>query len=345
MNSLGAREANLDSPGQIRPGAKSSRMQARITIAAELLYNCRVTIRHFSRTVGLARRNFFANGRRNFFSVLTVILGSLAIGAVFTVNANVNTYIDDLIARGGGPNLFVRTRNSQLVLTETDLSALRALTSVRYLVPNAALPVNLIVHSESFEITAHRHAKNYSRARPVETLAGQFLSDWDENMSSKNIVLSPAAVEKLGLAEPIGTSLTLSVDGQTYPVEVIGVAKPLFEPNERGLAWLPTRLFEQAVGARGIASLILGFTSYSLLDDYEAQVLGILEPHYGKQIEIYNPKQSFEAIRKDYQVFIRAGAIVGVLALLAGSVGVQAFDLFGDKLSRNLSRFELTDGD
>ncbi len=284
---------------------------------------------HFIRTLGLARRNFIANGKRNVFSVLTVILGSMAIGAVFTVNANVDAYIDELIARSGGPNLSLHLRSQQLSFSEADMNALKAISSVRYLVPDAMSPTNFLVNGSSIEITAIQTSESYTLARPIELVDGQFLSAWDQTQPSKNIVLSPVAVDKLKLEHPIGMTLTINFEGHSFPAQVIGVAKPLYDTNERGLAWLPGNFFQSLTGFRGNAGMILGFSSYENLDFFEQRTQEVLNARYENLYEIYNPRQMFEATRNDYRIFIQAGAIIGVLALMAGSVGVMNMMLVG----------------
>lgn len=256
----------------------------------------------------------------------------MAIGAVFTVNANVDVYIDELIARSGGPNLFLSLRSAQLSFSEADIQALGSLPSSRYVVGDNVAPVNVLINGESRELVGHMAGKDYPLARPIQLLQGQFLTEWDAKIPSKNIVLSPGAVSKLGLDAPIGHSLTLNLDGRSFPATIIGIAKPLYDTNDRGFIWIPENLFQELIQSRNTRAVIIGFSAYDKLDEFERLTVEAVEPRFGKNYEIFNPRQNFETTRGEYRIFIQAGAIIGFLALLAGSVGVMNMMLIGVQL-------------
>jgi putative ABC transport system permease protein len=290
-----------------------------------------VKIHHFIRTLGLARRNFFANRKRNLFSILTVILGSLAIGAVFTVNNNVDVHIDQLIARSGGPNIYVNLRQPPLIFQEADITALKSLASVRYVTVDSQIAVNARNRGEAEGLVVNYVGEDYQKARPIEVVAGQFISSWDLNSPSNNIVLSSEAATKLKLPNPIGETITINVDERNVLVNIIGIANPLYD-SDRGMAWISDNLYRQISRPGFQSSLIVGFSSYDHLDFLESNVTELLGPKFKNNFEIYNPRRNFESIRNDYQIFIKAGAIVGILALMAGSVGVMNMMLIGIQL-------------
>ncbi len=277
----------------------------------------------FLRTLRLAGRNFLANKKRNLFSVFTVVLGSMSIGAVFTVNENVEAHIEELIARTGGPNLFISLRGQNF--DPSDLKELSSMTSVRYLVLDSTSPLNVLWESKSVRMLGIATSALYREARPLKLMQGSFLSEWDHKLSSRNIVVSPQALKELALSEKdsLGKSISMNWKGQTLIGTIIGVASPLFDNNDRGYLWMTEALMQSVSQEINQQSLILGFPSYARLESYESEVLQLLSKKYGESVEIYNPRKNFEMMRNDYQMFIRSGLVVGLLSLLAGSVGVM----------------------
>ncbi len=247
----------------------------------------------------------------------------MSIGAVFTVNDNVDVYIDKLIARSGGPNLFVSLQSGGF--DEVDIQKISGMTSVRYLSFDFTTPLNVLWESKSFRMYGILASPSYVDARPVEVMAGSFLSEWDYKAPSNNVVVSPQTLKTLGLSyqEAIGKPLSLNLKDRTLIGTIVGVAIPRFDNNDRGYVWATETLVQGLTQSTGRGSMIVGFPFYSELENYEATLREVLSKKYGEGFEIYNPKKYFELMRNDYQMFIRAGLVVGLLALLAGSVGVM----------------------
>jgi ABC-type antimicrobial peptide transport system permease subunit len=289
-------------------------------------------LKHFVRTLGLARRNFIANFRRNFFSILTVAFGALAIGAIFTVNENVNDLVNTLMSRSGGPNLYISLRARDAGFDPADLNAIKSLTSLRYMSRDQTFEVNAVRGAKSHPIAAVAVDAGYKLARSVQLIEGQYFSDWDLQQPSANAVISEQGARALGLENPVGSTLPLFADGHTTLVQIIGVAIPLYDKNDRGTIWLAESTFDNIRQTRTIDAFTLGVSTYKHLSQFEEDVRALLEPKYKEHIEIHNPQGFFASLRAEYMIFIYAGAVIGLLSLLAGSAGVMNIMLMSIQL-------------
>lgn len=252
--------------------------------------------------------------------------------AIFTVNENINDLVETLMSRSGGPNIYISLRARDAAFDPADLSAIKSLTSLRYMSRDQTFVVNAVRGTKSYQINAVAVDADYRLARSLQMVEGQYFSDWDLSQPSANAVISEEAVRALNLENPVGTMLPLFVDGRTSLVQIIGVANPLFDKNDRGTIWLAERTFENVLNSSAVEAFILGASTYKNLNQFEQDVRDLLEPKYKEHLEIHNPQAFFASVRAEYMTFIYAGAVIGLLSLLAGSAGVMNIMLMSIQL-------------
>lgn len=285
------------------------------------------------RTLLLSIRNIFANKKQNLLAISTVILGSLTISTVFTVNANVDRYIDHLISKNGGANLFVKLTNHEHYFDFKDFDSIRSIASTSYIVLDESLSVSLKYKKNAMSSQAILFETDYPKARPVKIIEGQRFGPLENFQARNNVILNPAVIKQLDIKEPIGKSITVnSWDDRQLVLKIVGVAEAQFDSNGRPTIWLPKTSFSYLVDTDKFSSLILGTNSYSNLDNYEEMVREQLETQFNYELNFYNPRLYFEKLRSEYETFIKAGAIIGLLALLGGTLGVLNLMLMSIKL-------------
>lgn len=289
------------------------------------------------RSLNLALKIAWASKWMSLLSVSTVLLGAASITSTMTINHNVELYIDDLVRKFGGPTLRLQLSSESFKNFEyDDLEFIRQHPDVVYVVPersNEGLSVNY--NGRKYDGELKMMEDKIVSVDPLKIISGRSLNALDTD--SQNVILSKRMAKRLKIPfVPAGGVLVLArIHDRASPVRVVGIYEIDEAVNfDAGELMVREPLFLALDGQTKMRTLIVRARHLDQLDAM-AQFFSVsLVNRFGHSVRIINTKEKTDLIKNDFDSMLLAGYVLGLLALLSGTVGMMNVMLLNVRLRR-----------
>lgn len=291
-----------------------------------------------SRALGLAWRNLVASRWRTMLSLSTILLGSIAVVATFTINQNVDSYIEKLTEKNGGPTLrMILPARKDMEFNQQDIDLISTTDSVVRVAPILTTE-NIVFRwdENTFNPTVTGVTASSLDIEPLVVDTGSGFGPLDFADLKPNIVVSPETVKNLKIDDPIGKTIIGKLSSREILFRIIGVGKSVggqFD-FDRGSIWMTSDLYRDLMGQRGMNRLAVRLESFDNMDVMEKALVSIFQRKFGRTLRVLNPRNDLERAKAQMKSLVYAGMALGVLALFSGSVGIMNVMLVGIKLRR-----------
>ncbi|MBT7608270.1 MAG: ABC transporter permease [Bacteriovoracaceae bacterium] len=282
-------------------------------------------MRTLFRAIGNAYKNVTAVKWKSFLASFTILIGSLAISATFTLNKNLDKYVEYLINKDGGARIYAYKKGREETYTKAQMELLNKLPIVRAAYPLlTANGFNLRNLDENARVTVNGLTFKNTKTINQRLAYGKNFSEIEFEYNEPVVLLNIAAVEKLKEVGVIGNDLVLrSSAGLEYIVKVVGVLKN--DPNGRikPKMWTPLPFFKDITGTESFHTLEIIVKHYSWMNWLENYIHKSMKDPLESPDYTYNPLKQYQEKTEEMDSLIILGYILGGLALLAGSVGAM----------------------
>ncbi len=298
-----------------------------------------------------AFRNLLANKTRSILTMLGIIIGTGAVIAILSVGAGAQDAIQAEISSVGSNLIYVMSGVSFaddseepdkiIPLTRQDAEAIADTTRTTYVAgvaPEVSRSGTITYDGESVSLSVTGTTSDYLYVRNYVVEYGAFITDSDEQSSSRVVVLGADTAESLfGDAE---SALGETVRINSIPFEVVGVleskggsALPMFSSDELAIVPLTTaqdRLFADTYNSRygDVVDYISVSADEGMSDEAMEEIRLILrEEHdvnYGEDDFTLTSQESiagvFDQVTNMFTIFLGA---VAAISLLVGGIGIM----------------------
>lgn len=290
-----------------------------------------------NRAFGLAKRSIMASKWRSALSLSTILLGAVAVVATFTINENVDSYIDMLIKKSGGPILKAVIRGPRnLEFTPLDFKLINSIPGVVRVDPiNQSSSVVFRHDLQIFSPSVIGLNPRSTDLEYIKVVQGRTFSDADFLAGTADAIVSPEFLKSLKIDDGVGSVIRGRLDRRDFLVRVIGVAT-MEDRQEKddGSVWITTSFYKSLFGRKGNVSVAVLLKDFSLMDLTERSLKSLFEVKYGKDLRIINPRKALEKQKNEMKALVYSGMILGILALMSGSVGIMNVMMVGVRLRR-----------
>lgn len=294
---------------------------------------------HYLRIIPRAFENAFRTVKavrwKSYIAMTTILIGSLAITTTFTISQNVDGYVEYLIDQDGGPRVTAYNFDQKVYFNQKDLDQFKNISAVKnvFSMEEANEAFRLKDKNSTFKILAVTK-ENYKQLS-YKMIEGNFFGPLDFVDVRQNIVVSPEAINKLGMILPIGKSLNIKVKGSgEIKARIIGIARPTGNEYDQGLVWIPFPVFKDVTGKKHLSVMHILSKGTDWMNWLENFSSTSFQQKFGSNIWVLNPLQKFIEQKNQLGAFIQMGYILGFLALIAGSIGSTSVMIFNVNLRR-----------
>ncbi len=268
--------------------------------------------------------NILAFRNRSLIAILTMLLGSIATVATFTINANVNYFFDSIIERSGGPMLVADFDAGVGSFNKNDIEVIKGVPIVKGVFGFRS--TNQVTLRKG-DLTAvpflFAAPPEFNSFWPVAVQSGTFLSHLDEWENSNAIVLSPLMAKKLSIDANSLEQITVNYESRSIPSKVVGIAIPANADWDSGWAWMPQRSFVDLFPDFPIMTLRIRVDNYQNLFEAERALNALLKSRFARPPTISNPASWLLNRKREFNVLVSTGYVLGILALFSGSIGIM----------------------
>ena len=292
-------------------------------------------LRIFIRAFENAYRSVNAVKWKSGISLITILIGSLAITTTFTISKNVDGFVDYLIEENGGPKVSAFNFATDAKFGDEELQKFKQVSVIKKVFGTDAEKIKARFEDKSFMLSLIAVTADNWRHIPYELISGNFISEMDQVNSPNTIVLSKEAVKNFGLLPAIGRFVTVKIKGSDeIRLKVIGVANLKGNDFDRGSAWVNFPLYKELTGKKAVGQLHIVSNEAKWMNWVESFAKELLSKKFGTDIWIYNPLEQFMEQKDQLHIFIQMGYILGFLALIAGSIGSTSVMILNVNLRR-----------
>lgn len=269
-------------------------------------------------------------------SILTILIGSLAIAATFTISKNIDSYVSFLINKNGGPKITILNLSKSLTFTPEDVHYYRKISVVEkaYLSSFTASIIRNGSKSSGLEMVSV--SEDNLRYMEFKLKRGRFFSSSSFLKNSNEMVLSVKAAKKLNFNPSLHTHVSVKLKNSSeISLNVIGIIDPSSEAIEdTGKTWVAHPLFEELSGVKIFNEMHVVAKSSNWMVWLEKFSHDYFEPRLDGNLWILNPIANFMERKKQLESFIQISYFLGFLALLAGSIGSTSLMILNVNLRR-----------
>lgn len=289
----------------------------------------------FTRAVFSAYRSVSSVKWKSMISMITIFIGSLAITATFTIGSNVDTYVDYLININGGPKVTAYNYSQSEIFSENDLKIYRGISSVKESFLSSESIVNFRYKDKALRFKTIPITKDNWTSHSLKILSGSMISPFKKGRVSLSVVLSEEAIKKLKMPLPVGKFVSVKMKGGgEIQLKIIGITKSDGYSFDQGTAYVPHEVFRDISGEKGLTQLSVVGSGANFMNWIENFSNTFLKKKFGENLWIYNPLSQFLEQKAQLSVFIEMGYVLGLLALVAGSIGATSVMIFNINLRR-----------
>jgi putative ABC transport system permease protein len=287
-----------------------------------------------AKSIKLAFRNCASRKLMSFLSLMTVTLGAVALTATFIVNENVNSYIDAMVDRFGGPTLRIILRGPHDYFRSQDLEQFAKHPDVVAAFEYGTFGPIKIRYLEKFENADVVMIASDTLLKNEFMVSGRRIQALDEESNFVN--LSYNLTQKLKLnPDDLAAEMFLTMGHRSARVRVAGVYKPdELLGTDPGTVYIPKNMFLFLSGQEHPKTVMIEATNIRFLDRIESHFkTDLLEP-FRDRVTVLNAKTRVARTEKDLQNLVKAGIALGLISVLAGSLGMMNMMLLTIKIRK-----------
>ena len=286
-------------------------------------------LRVIRRIFSLSCRNVSAVKWKALISVSTILIGSLAITATFTISENIDVYVKYLIDENGGPKITTYFYSQTENVENSDFDKIRSASKVRSVFGETDASVESRYEDASTKLSLKAIDINNYNKNSVNMITGRFYNKLDFVDPKATIILSKNAVEKLKIDKPLGKLVSIRTSEGDILLRIIGVARSSGNSYGQSSAWTSMNNFYALTGNKFMTSISIVSESSSWMNWSQK-----FEKKFGNAFWVQNPLQDFMEMKERLETFVRMGYILGFLALIAGSIGATSVMILNVNLRR-----------
>lgn len=272
---------------------------------------------------------------KSMISMTTIFIGSLAITTTFTISKNVDSYVDHLIDKNGGPRVSAVNFSSREKFSNLEIQKLKKISIIKKVFATDETSVNVRRLHKNITLQLNSVDENNWLHLPYTLKSGVFVSPLDNVHSSNTIVLSKQALTKLEFVNGIGEYINVKLKGgDEIRLKVVGVAELTGNSNDRGTGWVNFSLYRELTGKKAMAEIHIISTGSKWMNWVESFGVALFKEKFGSEVWFNNPLAKFEKMKNQLGAFIKMGYILGFLALIAGSIGSTSIMILNVNLRR-----------
>ncbi len=290
-----------------------------------------------NRAFGLAKSSILASKWRSALSLSTILLGAVAVVATFTINENVDNYIDMLVKKSGGPILRAMIRGPRnLEFSTLDFKLISSIPGVDRISPlNQSNSVVFRHDLQVFTPTVTGLNSNSTDIDYLRIIYGRKFSDIDFIAGTQEAIVSPEFLRSLKIDDGLGMFIRGRLDRKDFVLRIIGIGKMDGRSDrDDGSVWITSSFYKTLFGRKGNTSVSITLQDFGTMDLVERSLKSLFENKYGKDLRIVNPRRDLERQKTEMKALVYAGMTLGILALMSGSVGIMNVMLVGVRLRR-----------
>jgi len=153
--------------------------------------------------------------------------------------------------------------------------------------------------------------------------------------SSNVIVLSKESIKKFGSDLKVGSYINVKIKGEgEIGLKVIGIVELTQNEVDYGTAFVDINIYQILTGKNTLPELHVLGTHTSWMNWLEAFSQSALQEKFSTNININNPLVYIMEVKKQLNVFIQMGYVLGILALIAGTIGSTSVMILNINLRR-----------
>ncbi len=276
----------------------------------------------FNRALIAAFRSITSVKWKAGIAILTIFIGALAITTTFSISSNVDVYVDYLIDQYGGPKVSIHNYSQKNKFEPNDLKKFENISVIKKALMTGSKQINLRINDISSNIKVFAVTKDNFNQLPYTVRSGNFISPSLIGRASNIIVLSKEGAKRLGSGSGVGNYVNVKIPGaDEIRLKVIGIAELNAAQNDQGSAFIDFQMYQNITGEKTLDEIQLIATDPIWMNWIENFANNTFASKYKDNYFINNPLSFFLETKKQLEVFIQMGYILGFMALVAGAVG------------------------
>ncbi len=281
-----------------------------------------------------------SNKLRTFLTMLGMFIGIGAVIIILSVGEGVKGYFNTMFSEIGKGTItvVVKEYSSENMITLDDLEVLKEIPEVK----------NAMNYHEGYYASIQDYRKNtrdavvggipynYNEIQPVKITAGRMISQADESLNSRVILVdeyfSRAIFNKTNPEYALGKTVQLNLVGEPEDFEIIGIMKSQVPPGIPQefipiIVYTPFMTLDSIVGygdGRSYSSCVIIKDEYDA-NDYVYSIQKLMEKRHG-QADLYNVAsvtQQVDQINNVMDILNIFVSLVASISLLVGGIGIM----------------------
>jgi ABC-type antimicrobial peptide transport system permease subunit len=282
-----------------------------------------LSLKKISTAIYLAIRSVYSVKAKTWMAMTTILVGSLAVSAAFTLNENMKRYVENLLEENGGPKITVSVFGEEsLTDKESDLFSRLSVVSETYLT-DSSYGSSLRISDRTASVELLAVTDDYIKKVPIKVKKGRFLHSLDLHSSSAFIAVSPDVKERLKYKLINKYVFFDSKHKHNIPAKIVGIVTNRSQMYDDGRVWVPYKFYKGLTGKNKLQKLEIVAKDVKWMNWIENFANSSLQKRGFYSLWVQNPFQKFSDIQKEMQAFIYIGYALGAVALLAGSIGTM----------------------
>jgi putative ABC transport system permease protein len=268
-------------------------------------------------------------------AILTILIGALAITTTFSISSNVDVYVDYLIEQNGGPKVSIQNYSHKDKFELNDLKKFENISVIKKAYITGSKQINLRNNDVSSNIKVFAVTKDNWDQISYTVLSGHLISPGFIGRASNVIVLSKEGAKRLGSGSGVGNYVNVKMPGAgEIRLKIIGIVELNSAQYDQGSAFVDLQMYQNITGEKTLGDIQLIATDPKWMNWIENFANNTLGSKYKDNFFVNNPLVYFLETKKQLEVFIQMGYILGFMALIAGAVGSTSVMILNINLRR-----------
>ena len=268
-------------------------------------------------------------------AILTILIGALAITTTFSISSNVDVYVDYLIDQNGGPKVSVLNFSHKNKFEPNDLKKFENISVIKKAFMTGSKQINIRNNDISSNLRVFAVTKDNWDQLSYKVISGHFISPAFIGRASNVIVLSKEGAKRMGAGSGVGNFINVKMPGAgEIRLKVIGIVELNSTQYDQGSAFIDFQMYHNITGEKKLGEIQLIATDADWMNWIENFANSTLSSKFKENFVVSNPLAYFLETKKQLEVFIQMGYILGFMALIAGAVGSTSVMILNINLRR-----------
>jgi putative ABC transport system permease protein len=281
-----------------------------------------------------------SNKLRTFLTMLGMFIGIGAVIIILSVGEGVKAYFNTMFSELGKGTITIAVKEytSENMITLEDLEVLKEIPEVKDAMNYHEGYYGVIqdYRKNTRDVVVGGIPYNYNEISPVKITAGRMISQSDEGLKSRVILVdeyfSKAIFNKSNPEYALGKTVQLNLSGEPEDFEIVGIMKSQIPPGVPQefipiIVYAPFMTLDSIVGygdGRSYSSCVVIKDEYDA-NDYVYSIQRLMEKRHGKS-NIYNVAsitQQVDEINNVMNILNIFVSLVSSISLLVGGIGIM----------------------